>query len=187
MLGSLFGSVKKQEAALRSSLSGDKFADELAKTLELFQIEPVLRSGKSTTYCDVEAAARFLLKECLKIALRKGAVKTEKDLEAVATFSVVLISLLGRTGGLNEKECRELQGSVPGYVMPRVAQSVLGAKAVQSIGKIVSHGVLRHGKLSGKKRFQLSARNVEENITQFVLQRKSAYLDTLARNIDDFR
>lgn len=187
MIMSLFGSTKKQEAKLRSSLSGDKFAVEFENTMKVFKIEPVVRPGKSTEYGEVEAGAGFMLEEALRIAVDKGSVKTEKDLEAVTTFGVILVTILGRNAGLTDKDCRELNGIVPGTVLPRAARSLLGAKASESIGKIVTKGVLHHTKLSGKKRFKKAVRNIEEDITQFVSQRDLSYLDVLARNIDAFR
>ncbi len=187
MIMSLFGSVKKQEAELRSSLSGDKFAVEFDHTMEAFQIEPIARPGKSTAYCGAEAGARFILEEALKIALKKGTVKTQKDLEAVTAFGVILVTILGRNAGLSAKECRELNGTVSGYVLAHAAQPLLGAKAAESIGKIVTKGVLSHTKLSGKKRFKAAVGKIEDSITQFVSQRDISYLDVLSHNIDAVR
>jgi len=187
MLASLFGSVKKQEDELRSALSGDKFTVEFENTIRLYQLQPVQRPGKSPAFGEVEAGARFMLEQALSIAMSKGAVKTEKDLEAVTTFGVILIAMLGRNIGLSDKECRELNGTVPGHVLTHAAKSLLGAKASEAIGKIVTRGVLQYTKLNGKKRFKAAVREIQADITQFVSQRDLSYLDVLARNIDAIR
>jgi len=187
MIMSLFGSVKKQENALRASLSGDKFAVEFDHTMAAFEIEPVARPGKSSAYCEAEAGARFMLEQALKIAVENGVVKNAKDLEAVTAFGVILVTILGRNAGLSAKECRELNGTVAGYVLAHAAQSMLGAKAAESIGKIVTKGVLSHTKLSGKKRFKTAVKKIEDSVTQFVSQRDITYLDVLSRNIDAVR
>ena len=184
MLLGLFGDVKKQEKQLRSALSRDKFVLEFDRTLRTFQIFPKLRPGKSASYGEVEAAARFILEGAMAEASMKGRLKSAKDLAAVTTFNVVLVELLGGYSKLSQSERRELQGTVPGYVFPRTVAKLLGAKPNDVVGKAVKNGILKHMKLRGKKKFKQAAAAIEKELTQFVIQRDEKYLGVLGRHLE---
>ncbi|MDP6624757.1 MAG: hypothetical protein QF754_21090 [Alphaproteobacteria bacterium] len=187
LLGLFGGGVKKQEKQLRATLSRDKFVVEFDRALSTFEIYPKLRPGKSASYGEVEAAARFMLEGAMAQANKKGLLKSAKDLPAVTTFNVVLVDLLGGYTKLPQKERRELQGTVPGYVFPRAVPKLLGAKAKDAVGKAVKNGILKHMKLKGKKKFKLVAAAMEKELTQFVIQRDEKYLGVLGRHLESLR
>ncbi len=187
MLLGLFGDDKVQEKQLRAALSRDKFVLEFDRTLRTFQIFPKLRPGKSASNGEVEAAARFILEGAMAQASKKGRLKSVKDLAAVTTFNVVLVELLGGYSKLPQKERRELQGTVPGYVFPRTVAKLLGAKPNEAVGKAVSSGIMKHMKLKGKKKFKQAVRAIDKEVTQFVTQRDEKYLGVLGRHLESLR
>jgi hypothetical protein len=99
----------------------------------------------------------------------------------------LLVELLGGHTKLPDKERRELQGTIPGYVFPRTVPKLLGAKPNDVVGKAVSNGIMRHMKLKGKKKFKQAAAEMEKELTQFVLQRDEKYLGVLARHMENLR
>ncbi|MDP6066913.1 MAG: hypothetical protein QGG75_06620 [Alphaproteobacteria bacterium] len=187
LLFGLFGGVKKQENALRADLSSAKFVVEFDTMLSAFNLARQERPGKSASYGDVEAAARFMLEGAVAQAKDKKLLKSAMLLDAVATFNIVLVELLGRHSKLPDKERRELQGTVLGYVLPRSVPKLLGANPKAVIGKAVSNGIMRHAKLKGKKKFKLATVEMENELTQFVLQRDEKYLGVLVRHFETLK
>ena len=145
-----FGSAKKQEQALRASLSADKFAVEFGKTLDHFKIEPSNRPNKSAEFGEAEGAAMFVLEGALEAAESK--IKAEADLEAAAVFGAVVCDYFGRNAGLSDAGVRELQSFVPGGAFPATASRVLGARAKSAFGEIVGKGILKRARMASKKK-----------------------------------
>jgi hypothetical protein len=188
MVFSLFGkSVKAQEAELRSELSKDKFEAEFENTLGAFKISTVARPGRSVEFCQVEAAASYVLEEGIKLADKKGLMKTVKDLEAAAVFGVIAVEFMGRFWGVEEADRRALQGIVPGMVFPRVSEKLMNGKATDVVGQCVTKGVVRYASNSNRKKFSATVSRIESDLSQFVSQRDPVYLDTFARYINELR
>jgi hypothetical protein len=175
----LFG-AKKREKDLRDTLSLHKFEMEFPKVLETFKIAPNRRANKTERYAEIESAARFILERVIKDAARQGKMKAQDDLAAAAAFSAMLCDYLGRHGGLDDADVRELQGFVPGFVFPRVA-----AQLMQSSGDfrtIVSKGLFKYDSLN-KKKANPTLDRLEDNLTQFICQRDPQYLTLLGEGI----
>jgi hypothetical protein len=187
VFGLFGGGVKKQEKQLRAALSGDKFVVEFDTMLSKYKLFPQLRPGKSASYGQVEAAARYMLEGAVAQASKKGLLRSPLDLDAVAVFNIVLVELLGRHNKLPEKERRELQGTIPGYVFPRTVPKLLGAKGKDVVGKAVSNGIMKHMKLKGKKKFKNATAEMENELTNFVIQRDPKYLGALVRHMDSLK
>jgi len=188
MVFSLFGkSIKTQEKELRSELSKDKFVAEFENTLGAFKIVPTVRPGKSVEFCQVEAAACYILEEGIKQADAKGLIKKIQDLEAAAVFSVVAVEFMGRYWGVSESDRRALQGIVPGVVFPRVSGKLMGSKAADVVGQCVTKGVVRYASNSNRKKFSNIISRIESDLSQFVSQRDPVYLDTFSRYMNELR
>ena len=188
MVFSLFGkSIKTQENELRSELSKDRFVAEFENTLGAFKIVPIARPGRSVEFCQVEAAACYILEEGIKLADAKGLITTIKDLEAAAVFGVVAVEFMGRYWGVSEADRRALQGIVPGMVFPRVGQKLMDGKTTDIVGQCVTKGVVRYASNSNRKKFSNTISKIESDLSQFVSQRDPVYLDTFARYMNDLR
>jgi hypothetical protein len=188
MVFGLFGkSIKAQENELRSELSKDKFVAEFENTLDAFKLKTIPRPGRTIEFCQVEAAASYVLEEGIKHADAKGLMNTPKDLEAAAVYGVVAVELLGRYWGVNEADRRALQGIVPGMVFPKVSKNLMGGKATDVVGQCVTKGVVRYAANMGNRKFAKAVSNIESDLSQFISQRDPIYLDTFARYMNDLR
>ncbi len=182
MIFGLFGGAKKQEKALRESLSLHEFEMEFPKMMERFKIQASTRAGKSAIYCEVEGAARYIVDQALRIAMKDGKVKTVEDLTAAATYCGLVVEFIGANAGLSGTEIRDLQGLVPGIVFPRVAATLFKPSDFKVI---VSKGMLKVATMSRSKNRTVDV--IFDAMTQFVTKRDAAYLATLSRTIDELR
>ena len=181
MVFGLFGG-DDQLTELRSSLSKEAFMAELEKTVKTFGIASTEAPGKSETYGVIEAVARFIFEQVMKTAVSAKTMTTEKDLDAAATFCIVLVQCLGRNADLSKSDCRILQGTVPGFVFPRT----LGDELRQKTSVALSKAVMRYVHQLKQKKFRKHVEAVEDNITQFLTHRKPDYYSTLAIDIGRF-
>ena len=126
-----FGKTKKLESSIRAQLSQDKFAVEFEKTIAHYKIKPTTIAGKSAEFNDIQAAAQFILGGALDAAEKK--LKSPQNLESAAAFSAALCDFLGRNGGLEDSEIKDLQSRVPAAVFPEAASKVMGARGESGI------------------------------------------------------
>jgi len=181
MVFGLFGGGD-QLAELRSSLSKESFMEELEKTTKTFGIVSTEAPGKSEAYGMIEAVARFIFEQVMKTAVGAKTITTDKDLDAAATFCIVLVQCLGRNADLSKSDCRILQGTVPGFVFPRT----LGDELKPKTGVALSKAVMRYVHQLKQKKFRAHVEAVEDNITQFLSHRKPDYYGNLAIDIGRF-
>ncbi len=179
----LFGS-KKQEKDLRDNLSLHKFEMEFPKVIETFKIAPNRRASKTERYAEIEGVARYILERVVKEAERAGKMKAQDDLAAAAAFSALLCDYLGRCGGLEDSDVRELQGFVPGFVFPRVAAQLM--KSTGDFRTIVSKGLFKYDSLN-KKRGAAVLGRLEDNVSQFICQRDPQYLVAIGEGMVELK
>jgi len=181
MVFGLFGGDDKL-AELKAALSKDSFIEELEKTAKEFAIGVVETPGKSEIYSRTEALAQFMFEQVMTVAVGANVIQTDKDIEAAAVLSVVMVQCLGRNAELSKNESRAMQGTVPGVVFLRTLDETLQAKT----GVAISKAVMRYAHQIKQKKFRKNVDVVEENITQFLTQRKPEYFSSLAADIGRF-
>ncbi len=181
MVFGLFGGGD-QIAELTATLSKESFLEELETAYTTFGIVALETPGKSEIYGRTEALAQFIFEQVVKTAVIANVIQTEKDIEAAALLGVVLVQCLGRNAELSKTECRAMQGAVPGVVFPRTLDDTLKDKTSVALSK----AVMRYAHRIGQKKFRKNVDVVEQNITQFLTQRKPEYFSSLAADIGRF-
>ena len=177
-----FGKTKKLESSIRAQLPQDKFAVEFEKTIAHYKIKPTTTAGKSAEFNDIQAAAQFILGGALGAAEKK--LKSPQNLESAAAFSAALCDFLGRNGGLEDSEIKDLQSRVPAAVFPEAASKVMGARAKAAFGSMVAKSIVTHGRMVGKRKGRKILSGIDGELIQFVSNRDKKYLKVLANNLE---
>ena len=177
----VFGLFSGEKEPLKSSLSQDVFMVEFEATMKTFGIVSE-KGDKAKDYDNVEATAIFLFEQVMKVAVSAKTINSKRDLEAAATLGIVLIHCLGRNAGMSKTQLQFLMGKVPQFVLTRT----LDPEQNTGAGKAITKAIIQYAHKIGQKRFRFNVEAVEENVTQFLVQKKPEFYANLAGDIGRF-
>ena len=182
MVLGLFGTKSDEEIALRSSLSKEVFMDEFEKTQKTFGIISADPSGKNEPFGKIEATARFLFEQAMKVAVEAKTINSKKDFEAAAMLGVAIVHCLGRNGGMSKTQLQFLLGKAVSHGFA----TTVGSGHKDKVAPAISKAIIKYAHKIRQKRFRHNVEAVEENVTQFLSNRTTEYYTNLAGDIARF-